>query len=128
MQYNRYGVIVLKGVSFRILPREKIAIVGRSGSGKSTILMALLRIIEPSEGKIMIDGVYTKSLSLKRLRSRIAVIPQEPVLLTGTLRSNLDPFETMQDQEIWSALNAVHLNKKIQELPDKLETLVTGFL
>ncbi|KAI8906294.1 P-loop containing nucleoside triphosphate hydrolase protein [Gorgonomyces haynaldii] len=125
LRYNRYGVDVLKSVSFRVLPKEKIAIVGRSGSGKSTILMALMRITDPAEGKIVIDGIDTGKLSLSRLRSRIAVIPQEPVMLTGTIRSNLDPFEALADEEIWQALEAVHLRKKIQDMPDRLDTPIT---
>jgi ABC-type multidrug transport system fused ATPase/permease subunit len=125
-KYQRYGVSVLKSVSFHIEPHEKIAIVGRSGSGKSTILMSLLRILEPSEGTILIDGVDTSCISLQKLRSRIAVIPQEPVMLTGTIRTNLDPDNLVQDDEIWVALKAVHLGEKIQEMPDKLETAITG--
>jgi ABC-type multidrug transport system fused ATPase/permease subunit len=125
-RYQRYGVIVLKNVNFEIFPKEKIAIVGRSGSGKSTILMSLLRILEPSEGKILIDEIDTKTITLTALRSRIAVVPQEPVMLTGTIRTNLDPFHTSSDQEIWEALKVVHLAEKIKEMPDKLDTPVTG--
>jgi ABC-type multidrug transport system fused ATPase/permease subunit len=126
LKYHRYGVNVLKNVSFHIRPNEKIAIVGRSGSGKSTLLMALMRITNIAEGQILIDNIDTAQLSLTRLRSRIAVIPQEPVMLTGTVRSNLDPFENASDEEIWKALRAVHLDKKIQEMPAKLDTLISG--
>ncbi|KAJ3270542.1 Multidrug resistance-associated protein 1 [Terramyces sp. JEL0728] len=124
-KYQRYGVSVLKNVSFHILAKEKIAILGRSGSGKSTILMNLLRILEPSEGQILIDGIDTGKISLNQLRSRIAVIPQEPVMLSGTIRTNLDPFGTCKDDEIWNALKMVHLGEKIMEMPDKLETAIT---
>ncbi|EGF83598.1 hypothetical protein BATDEDRAFT_8420, partial [Batrachochytrium dendrobatidis JAM81] len=122
LRYHRYGVAVLKSVSFHILPKEKIAIVGRSGSGKTTLLMSLLRIAEPAEGQMIIDGIDTSNLSLSDLRSRIAVIPQEPVMLTGTIRSNLDPFQQCTDEEIWKALKNVHLGDKIQEMPAKLDT------
>jgi ABC-type multidrug transport system fused ATPase/permease subunit len=125
-RYQRYGVSVLKNVSFHIAPKEKIAIVGRSGSGKSTILMSLLRILEPSEGHIIIDGVDTNSITLQKLRSRVAVIPQEPVMLTGTIRTNLDPDGQSTDEDIWKALKAVHLGEKINEMPDKLDTPITG--
>ncbi|KAJ1328496.1 hypothetical protein BSLG_010228 [Batrachochytrium salamandrivorans] len=100
----------------------KIAIVGRSGSGKTTLLMSLLRIAEPAEGQMLIDGVDTSTLGLSNLRSRIAVIPQEPVMLTGTIRSNLDPFGTCTDEEIWKALKGVHLGDKIHEMPAQLDT------
>ncbi|KAI8929067.1 hypothetical protein BC831DRAFT_547895 [Entophlyctis helioformis] len=122
LRYHRYGVAVLKSVSFHIQPKEKIAIVGRSGSGKTTVLMSLLRIAEPADGQILIDGVDTAGLDLSDLRSRIAVIPQEPVMLTGTIRSNLDPFGSCGDDEIWRALKAVHLADKIREMPLQLET------
>ena len=118
----------MKSVSFHIRPREKIAIVGRSGSGKTSILMTLMRIMEPSEGQILIDGIDISSISLTNLRSRLAIIPQEPVMLTGTIRSNLDPFGNSSDQAIWSALNAVHLGEKILEMPGKLETAITGIV
>ncbi|KAH6563419.1 hypothetical protein BASA60_010718 [Batrachochytrium salamandrivorans] len=122
LRYHRYGVAVLKSVSFHIRPKEKIAIVGRSGSGKTTLLMSLLRIAEPAEGQMLIDGVDTSTLGLSNLRSRIAVIPQEPVMLTGTIRSNLDPFGTCTDEEIWKALKGVHLGDKIHEMPAQLDT------
>ncbi|KAJ3347206.1 Multidrug resistance-associated protein 1 [Entophlyctis luteolus] len=124
LRYNRYGVAILKGVSFVITPGEKIGIVGKSGSGKSTILVALLRITEYTEGDILIDGVDIKTLGVADLRSRIAVIPQDPVLLTGTVRTNLDPFCRRTDEEIWKALRSVHLGAKIEEFPQKLETAV----
>ncbi|KAJ3067239.1 hypothetical protein HDU98_009578 [Podochytrium sp. JEL0797] len=124
LRYNRYGVAILKGVSFKIGAGEKIGIVGRSGSGKSTMLVALLRITEYTEGDILIDGVDIKTLGVADLRSRVAVIPQDPVLLTGTIRSNLDPFGKRSDSEIYDALKAVHLGQKIDEMPSKLETLV----
>lgn len=127
-KYQRYGVSVLKNVSFHIASKEKIAIVGRSGSGKTSILMTLLRIMEPSEGKIYIDELDISKISLTNLRSRIAIIPQEPVMLTGTIRSNLDPFGNSADDAIWNALHAVHLGEKISEMPDKLETSIIGIL
>ncbi|KAI8611745.1 P-loop containing nucleoside triphosphate hydrolase protein [Chytriomyces sp. MP71] len=122
LRYQSYGVAILKSVSFRIGAGEKIGVVGRSGSGKSTLLVALLRITEYTDGDILIDGVDIKTLGVADLRSRIAVIPQDPVLLTGTIRSNLDPFNKRQDTEIWDALRSVHLAQKIEEFPLKLET------
>ncbi|KAI9357581.1 hypothetical protein DFJ73DRAFT_910594 [Zopfochytrium polystomum] len=109
LRYHRYGVAVLKSVTFRIRPGEKVGIVGRTGSGKTSLLMALLRLAEHTEGDILIDGVDTRTLNLASLRGRIAVIPQEPVLLTGTIRANLDPFGLKTDEEM-------------AELPQGLET------
>ena len=125
-RYHRFGVLVLKNVSFVIEPGEKVAIVGRSGSGKSSIMMSLLRIIEPFEGSILIDGIDISGIKISDLRSRIAVIPQEPVMLTGTFRTNLDPFEQATDEQIWEALKVVHLHDKIKEMPAKLDTPVMG--
>ncbi|KAJ3189633.1 Multidrug resistance-associated protein 1 [Irineochytrium annulatum] len=122
VRYHQYGVAVLKSVSFKIAPGEKIGIVGRSGSGKTTLLVALLRIVEHVEGDIFIDGVDTSTVGLSDLRSRVAVIPQEPVLLTGTIRSNLDPFDSRSDEEVWKAVRDVHLGAKIEEMPLKLDT------
>lgn len=88
--------------------------------------MALLRLIEPSEGEILIDELETGSIALSDLRSRIAVIPQEPVMLTGTIRTNLDPHGNCTDHEVWDALKMVHLGEKIHEMPDQLDTHVSG--
>lgn len=77
------------------------------------------------EGEILIDGVNTSNVDVRTLRSRLAVIPQQPVMFSGTIRSNLDPFEYFSDEKIWDALQAVHLKEKIQEMPAKLDTPVT---
>ncbi|KAI8811089.1 P-loop containing nucleoside triphosphate hydrolase protein, partial [Cladochytrium replicatum] len=125
LRYNRYGVAVLKSVSFRIHHKERIGVVGRSGSGKTTLLVALLRIVELAQGEITVDGIDIRQIGLADLRSRIAVIPQEPVLLTGTIRSNLDPFGVRSDEEVWKALKSAHLGDKIHEMPLQLETPIT---
>ncbi|KAJ3103334.1 hypothetical protein HDU97_010239 [Phlyctochytrium planicorne] len=125
LRYHRYGIAVLKAVSFRFNPGEKIGIVGRSGSGKTTLLVALMRIVDNIEGEIYVDGIDITTLSLSALRSRIAVIPQEPVLLTGTIRSNLDPFGVRTDEEVWKAVRDVHLGAKIEEMPLKLNTPIS---
>jgi len=85
-------------------------------------MMSLLRMVEASEGSIYIDGLSIKDMGLYDIRSRIAVIPQEPVLFAGTIRSNLDPFEKLSDDEIWKALKDVHIADSIEEMPLKLET------
>ncbi|KAI9098245.1 hypothetical protein DFS34DRAFT_620123 [Phlyctochytrium arcticum] len=124
LRYHRYGVAVLKNVSFRIAPTEKIGVVGRSGSGKTTLIVSLLRMVEVSEGEISIDGIDIRQLRLQDLRSRIAIIPQEPIMLTGTIRTNLDPFKNCDDEELWKALRAVRLGDKIEEMPARLDTPV----
>ncbi|KAI7827693.1 hypothetical protein BC939DRAFT_87437 [Gamsiella multidivaricata] len=123
LRYQNYGVAVLKKVSFIVQPGQKIGVVGKMGSGKTTLLISLLRVVEAAEGKILIDNVDVREIGLHDLRSKIAIIPQEPVLFVGTIRSNLDPFHRRTDQEIWAALDAVHLSENIkQNMPLKLET------
>ncbi|KAI8917478.1 P-loop containing nucleoside triphosphate hydrolase protein [Entophlyctis helioformis] len=125
LKYQKFGVAVLKNVSCTIYPTEKIGIVGRTGSGKSTLLVSLLRIVEPCEGKITIDDLDVSQIGLHDLRNKVAIIPQEPVMFVGTLRSNLDPFHRSTDEEIWKALDAVQLGDKVRNMPSKLETAVT---
>ncbi|KAI8840915.1 hypothetical protein BC829DRAFT_446831 [Chytridium lagenaria] len=122
LRYHRYGIAVLKAVSFQFNPGEKIGIVGRSGSGKTTLLVALMRIVDEVEGEVIVDGIDISTIGLSDLRSRIAVIPQEPVLLTGTIRTNLDPSDVRTDEEVWQAVRDVHLGAKIEEMPLKLNT------
>jgi len=124
LRYQEFGATVLKNVTLRIKPREKVGIVGRTGSGKSTLLISLLRIVESAEGKIVIDGVDISSLGLRDLRSKIAIIPQEPVLFVGTVRANVDPFHRCTDEEIWKALDAVHLGDYVRNMADRLEAPV----
>ena len=95
--------LVLKGVSCRILSGEKVGIVGRTGAGKSSLTLALFRIIEPTEGTIVIDDCDITQMGLGCLRSRLTIIPQDPVLFSGTLRFNIDPFTIYSDEQVvWS--------------------------
>lgn len=121
LRYHRYEVAVLKNVSFTIQGREKVAIVGRTGSGKTTLLTSLLRLVEVAEGSIEIDGLDIAQMGLEDLRRNIAVIPQEPVLFFGTIRSNLDPYSRRTDAEMWRALEAVHLSAKVRGLTHMLD-------
>ncbi|QRW11566.1 ABC transporter [Ceratobasidium sp. AG-Ba] len=100
---------VLHGLSFEILAGSKIGVLGRTGSGKSTLALSFFRFVEATEGRIEIDGVDISQIGLADLRSRLTIIPQDPTILSGTIRSNLDPFGQYQDHEIFQALRRVHL-------------------
>ncbi|KRF85612.1 multidrug resistance-associated protein 1 isoform X5 [Drosophila virilis] len=109
VRYREGLELVLRGVSFNISGGQKVGIVGRTGAGKSSLTLALFRIIESAGGKILIDGIDIATMGLHMLRSRLTIIPQDPVLFSGSLRSNLDPFEVKTDDEIWKALELSHL-------------------
>uniref|UniRef100_A0A8B9BMI2 ATP-binding cassette sub-family C member 5 n=1 Tax=Anser brachyrhynchus TaxID=132585 RepID=A0A8B9BMI2_9AVES len=121
MRYRENLPLVLKKVSFTIKPKEKIGIVGRTGSGKSSLGMALFRLVELSGGCIKIDGVKINDIGLADLRSKLSIIPQEPVLFSGTVRSNLDPFNQYSEEQIWDALERTHMKEC---LPMKLDSEV----
>ncbi|XP_078611217.1 multidrug resistance-associated protein 1-like [Branchiostoma floridae x Branchiostoma japonicum] len=117
--------LVLRDITVDIGSAEKIGIVGRTGSGKSSLALALFRIIESAGGDIVIDGINISNIGLHDLRSRISIIPQDPVLFSGTLRMNLDPFEQHADVDIWLALQLSHLKNFVMNLEKKLEHDVT---
>jgi ATP-binding cassette subfamily C (CFTR/MRP) protein 1 len=107
---------VLKGVSFAVNAREKVGIVGRTGAGKSSLIMALFRINGLSGGRILLDGVDIATVPLHTLRSRLAIIPQSPVLFKGELREYMDPFGDFSDAQIWLALDKVGMAARLQAL------------
>ncbi|XP_025056143.1 multidrug resistance-associated protein 4 isoform X4 [Alligator sinensis] len=119
--YSLDGPLVLRHFSALIRSKEKVGIVGRTGAGKSSLIAALFRLAEP-EGRIWIDKYLTTELGLHDLRKKISIIPQEPVLFTGTMRKNLDPFNEYTDAELWNVLEEVQLKEAVEELPDKMET------
>uniref|UniRef100_A0A8I5R013 Multidrug resistance-associated protein 4 n=1 Tax=Papio anubis TaxID=9555 RepID=A0A8I5R013_PAPAN len=119
--YSLDGPLVLKHLTALIKSREKVGIVGRTGAGKSSLISALFRLSEP-EGKIWIDKILTTEIGLHDLRKKMSIIPQEPVLFTGTMRKNLDPFNEHTDEELWNALQEVQLKETIEDLPGKMDT------
>ncbi|CAG8435018.1 7255_t:CDS:10 [Diversispora eburnea] len=114
---------VLHHISFSVNGQEKVGIVGRTGSGKSTIALSLFRFIEPSEGKIFIDGIDVSTIGVEDLRSRITIIPQDPILFTGSIRSNLDAFSQYEDSDIFESMRRVHL---IPSEDDSESSIITG--
>lgn len=113
---------VLKHLSFRIEPAHKVGIVGRTGAGKSSLALALFRGLEAEEGKILIDNVDIGLIGLQDLREAITIVPQDPTLFAGTLRSNLDPFELFTDEEVFTALRRVQLIPGAHGSPDQMES------
>ncbi|GAB9466096.1 Abc transporter c family member 5 [Globisporangium polare] len=118
--YKEGAPAVLKRLSFDIRPNEKIGIVGRTGAGKSSLTMALFRINELDSGRILIDGEDISSMPLQRLRSRLSIIPQAPVLFKGALRAYMDPFDEYSDAQIWSAFEKVEMKEQITALEGQL--------
>lgn len=116
VRYREGLDLVLRGINFEVNGGEKIGIVGRTGAGKSSLTLALFRIIEAAGGKISIDGHDISILGLHALRSRLTIIPQDPVLFSGSLRMNLDPFESKSDEEIWKSLELAHLKSFVNTL------------
>ncbi|XP_050432547.1 probable multidrug resistance-associated protein lethal(2)03659 isoform X2 [Adelges cooleyi] len=122
--YLRYGPDtpdVLKDLNVNIKPMEKVGIVGRTGAGKTSLISALFRLAI-NKGYIIIDNIDIHELGLHDLRSKISIIPQEPVLFSGTMRKNLDPFDEYSDHVLWSALEEVELKDAIEDLPGGLNS------
>uniref|UniRef100_A0A8C5NTU8 ABC-type glutathione-S-conjugate transporter n=1 Tax=Junco hyemalis TaxID=40217 RepID=A0A8C5NTU8_JUNHY len=112
--------LVLQGITCNIGSTEKVGVVGRTGAGKSSLTNCLFRLLEAAGGKIIIDDVDIATIGLHDLRNNLTIIPQDPVLFTGTLRMNLDPFDQYSDEEVWKALELAHLKTYVQGLPERL--------
>uniref|UniRef100_A0A8C4VG24 ABC-type glutathione-S-conjugate transporter n=1 Tax=Falco tinnunculus TaxID=100819 RepID=A0A8C4VG24_FALTI len=121
LRYRPNLELALKHINLTINGQEKIGITGRTGAGKSTLAVGLLRLVEAAEGAILIDGLDIAQLGLHDLRTKITVIPQDPVLFSGSLRMNLDPLNQYTDADIWTALELTQLKSFVADLPDQLE-------
>ncbi|XP_054165161.1 ATP-binding cassette sub-family C member 2-like [Oppia nitens] len=124
-RYREELDLVLNQINLDIKSGEKIGIVGRTGAGKSSLTLALFRLIESVSGKIVIDGIDISQLGLQQLRSRLTILPQDPVLYTGTIRSNLDPFDKCSDDDLWSVLEHSHLKSFVKSCDAGLDYRVT---
>lgn len=124
LQYPGDNHSVLKKLNFFIKPGEKIGIVGRTGAGKSSIIAALFRMIEPT-GIIFIDGIDIKEIGLHDLRSKISIIPQDPLFFSGSIRRNLDPFNKHDEESLWGVLEEVHLKDAVRILNAGLDAELT---
>ncbi|KMT05991.1 hypothetical protein BVRB_7g164780 [Beta vulgaris subsp. vulgaris] len=122
--YRPNAPLVLKGITLSIRGGEKIGVVGRTGSGKSTLIQVFFRLIEPSNGKIIIDDIDISMVGLHDLRSRFGIIPQEPVLFEGTVRSNIDPTSQYSEDKIWKSLERCQLRDVVASKPEKLDAPV----
>ncbi|KAJ7305801.1 hypothetical protein JRQ81_010167 [Phrynocephalus forsythii] len=120
LQYQPNSGPALKNINIRINGREKVGIAGRTGAGKSSLAMGLLRLVEAAEGQILVDGLNIAQIGLHDLRNKMTIIPQDPVLLWGSLRMNLDPLGKHSDQDIWTALELTLLKDFVLDLPCQL--------
>ncbi|KAF1747020.1 hypothetical protein GCK72_023478 [Caenorhabditis remanei] len=117
--------LVVKQLNVEIKPHEKVGIVGRTGAGKSSVTLSLFRIIEAAEGQIIVDGINLAEIGLHDLRSNLTIIPQDPVLFSGSLRFNLDPFHHYSDDDIWKSLEQANLKEFATGHHDKLDYMIT---
>ncbi|RZC51567.1 hypothetical protein C5167_019999 [Papaver somniferum] len=122
IRYAPHLPLILDGVTCTFRGGMKTGIVGRTGSGKSTLVQALFRILEASAGKILIDGVDISTIGLHDLRSKLSIIPQDPTMFEGNVRSNLDPLEEYSDDQIWEALHKCKLGDEVRKKELKLDS------
>ncbi|KAH6822716.1 multidrug resistance-associated protein 3 [Perilla frutescens var. hirtella] len=124
VRYGPHMPFVLRGLTCTFFGGKRTGIVGRTGSGKSTLIQTLFRIVEPTIGHILIDGIDILSIGLHDLRSRLSIIPQDPTMFEGTVRTNLDPLEEHTDEQIWEALDKCQLGDEIRRKTEKLDSPV----
>ncbi|XP_048764978.2 ATP-binding cassette sub-family C member 4-like isoform X2 [Ostrea edulis] len=124
LRYGPESPWVFQGLNFVINEKEKVGLVGRTGAGKSSLISLMFRMAE-IQGSIIIDDLDTQKIGLHELRNKISIIPQDPVLFTGPLRKNLDPFKDSTDEQLWKALEEVQLKPAVDDLPGKLDSEVS---
>lgn len=115
------GPDILQGVNFSVQPGQHAAVVGTTGCGKSTMLQVLLRLLEPRSGRVLFDYVNTQEIGLVALRNAIGFVPQDPVLFSGSVRFNLDPFGNYSEEMLWQALKAVSLQETVEGFQEQLD-------
>ncbi|CAK8574999.1 unnamed protein product [Lathyrus sativus] len=125
IRYRPNAPLVLKGITCTFKEGSRVGVVGRTGSGKSTLISALFRLVEPSRGDILIDGMNICSMGLKDLRMKLSIIPQDPTLFKGSIRTNLDPLGLYSDDDIWKAIEKCQLKETISKLPSLLDSSVS---
>ncbi|CAI9088254.1 OLC1v1022535C1 [Oldenlandia corymbosa var. corymbosa] len=125
VRYAPHLPLVLRGLTCTFLGGKKTGIVGRTGSGKSTLIQTLFRMVEPVGGEIKIDGINISSIGLHDLRSRLSIIPQDPTMFEGTVRNNLDPLNEYNDEQIWEALDKCQLGDEVRKKEGKLDSAVS---
>ncbi|KAL5715205.1 ATP-binding cassette sub- C member 9 [Ranunculus cassubicifolius] len=124
IRYAEHLPSILKNINCTFPGKKKVGVVGRTGSGKSTLIQAIFRTVEPREGTIIIDDVDICKIGLQDLRSRLSIIPQEPTLFEGTVRGNLDPLDQFSDNQIWEVLDKCQLGDLVREKDEKLDSTV----
>ncbi|KAL4625803.1 hypothetical protein ACB092_05G050800 [Castanea dentata] len=122
IRYRPNAPLVLKEITCTFKEGTKVGVVGRTGSGKTTLISALFRLVEPASGKILVDGLDICSIGLKDLKMKLSIIPQEPTLFKGSVLTNLDPLVLYSDDKIWKALEKCQLKATISCLPNLLDS------
>jgi ATP-binding cassette subfamily C (CFTR/MRP) protein 1 len=128
VKYRPDTEIILKNINFEILPKEKVGVVGRTGSGKSTLCLGLFRLIEPFIGTIYIDDIDITAIGLHKLRSSLTIIPQDPSLVEGSLRYNIDPVDKYTEEEILNVMKMIGFAYIVERSNEGLNQMVTIYV